>query len=175
MKTGLIAAAAIATIGTGGLVGMQAVSAESGTSTSSTDPMSNLVDKLVSKFNLNKTDVQKIFDESKTEMEAKREEKQTARLQKLVDAGTITAEQKTKIEAKLKELKTARESSKDSMKDLTDDERKAKMESQRTALEAWAKENGIDLTRIGGVMMGRGHGGPGGPSGFGGQKPDSTE
>ncbi len=171
MKTGLAAAAAIATIGTGGLIGAQAVSAESG-ATTSTDPMSSLVDKLVSKFNLNKTDVQKIFDESRTEMEAKREEEQSARLQKLADAGTITAEQKTKIEAKLKELKASREPNKDSTKDLTDNERKTKRESERTTLEAWAKQNGIDLTKIGGVMMGQGHRGPGGP---GGQKPDTTE
>jgi hypothetical protein len=86
-------------------------------------------------------------------------------LQKLVDAGTITVSQKTAVEAKLKELKAARESNKDSMKDLTDDERKAKMEEERTSLEAWAKEQGIDLANLKGILMGGGHGGMGGPGG----------
>ena len=163
IKNSLVAAAALATIGTGGFIGMQAVNDEG--NSSSTDPMSSLVDKLVSKFNLNKTDVQKVFDESRTEMEAKREAKTSTKLQKLVDAGTITAAQKTKIEAKIKELKAARESNKDSMKDLSDDERKAKMDSERTALETWAKDNGIDLARLQGIFMG-GHGGLGGPRGL---------
>lgn len=162
VKKSLVAAAALATIGTGGVIGVQAVSAESGTSN---DPMSSLVDKLVSKFNLNKDDVQKVFDESRSEMDAKREAESSERLQKLVDAGTITAEQKTKIEAKLKELKAERENDKESFKDLSDDERKAKMDEKRSELESWAKETGLDLTKLRGVLMGGpgGHGGPGGP------------
>jgi hypothetical protein len=162
VKTSLIAAAAVATIGSAGLVGAHATHAASDTS-SSNDPSSGLIDKLVSKFNLNKSDVQKVFEENRSEMESKRQAEVTAKLQKLVDAGTITSDQKTKIEAKLKELQAARESNKDSMKDLTDTERKAKMDAEKTALDSWAKENGIDLTKLDGVFMRGGHGGPGGP------------
>ena len=161
VKKSFIAAAALATVGTAGIVGVSAVNAEA--NTSSTDPMSSLVDKLASKFNLNKTDIQKVFDESRAEHEAQHEAEQSARLQKLVDNGTITADQKTKIEAKFKELKASREANRDSMKDLTEDERKAKMDAERTSLEAWAKENGIDLTKLQGIFMGRGPGMKGGP------------
>ena len=162
VKKGLAAAAALATIGGAGVLGVQAVSAESGNS-SEANPMSSLVDKLVSKFNLNKEDVQKVFEENRSEMEAKREAETSERLQKLVDAGTITAEQKTKIEAKLKELKSQRETNRDAMKDLSDDERKAKMDEERTALESWAEENNLDLSKLRGILMGRpgGRGSPG--------------
>lgn len=128
VKKSLVAAAALASIGTAGIAGMQAVNAQS--DSSSTDPMSSLVDKLAAKFNLKKEDVQKVFNEDRTEHETQREAEMSTRLQKLVDAGKITAEQKTKIEAKFKEMKAARESERDSMKDLTDTERKARMDQK---------------------------------------------
>jgi hypothetical protein len=162
LKNKILIAGTAAAIGLSGVAGFSAVSAESNAS----DGSSSLVDKLVSKFNLNKSDVQKIFEEDRTEHEAAREKEQSEHLQKLVDAGTITASQKTAIEAKIKELKSARESSKDSMKDLTEAERKTKMEEERTNLESWAKAQGLDLTKLQGIFMGgRGHGGFGGPGG----------
>jgi chromosome segregation ATPase len=160
IKKSLMVAAALTTVGAAGLVGTHATQAASD---ASSNPDSSIVDTLVSKFNLNKADVQKVFDDNRSEMESKREAEVSTRLQKLVDDGTITADQKTKIEAKLKELKAERESNKDSIKDLSDSERKAKMDEKKTELEAWAKENGLDLTKLRGVFMGGGHRGPGGP------------
>jgi hypothetical protein len=64
------------------------------------------------------------------------------RLQDAVDDGDITAEQKTLIEAKQKEFQTARE-------------------TQRTALEQWAKDNGIDTDYL--HMGGKGEHRGGGP------------
>ena len=84
-----------------------------------------LADRIATKFNLNKSDVQAVFDTYKSEKTAERQADKSARLQALVDKGTITADQKAKIEAKQAELKTARE-------------------SERTALEKWATDNGID-------------------------------
>lgn len=145
------------------LAGVGIVSAQSGTA-DSTDPMSSLVQKIATKFNLNQDDVQKVFDEEKQERDAKRDEQQSEHLQKLVNEGTITSTQKTAIEAKLKELKAERESDKDSMQNLSESERRAKMDEKRTTLETWAKEQGIDLTKLHGIFMGgRGHHGPGGP------------
>jgi competence protein ComGC len=152
VKKSLVAAAALASVGSAGVIGTQAVLAE--TNNSNSDPMSSLVDKLASKFNLNKSEVQKVFDEQRSAHEAERDAKVSERLQKLVDDGTITAEQKTKIEAKIKELKEEREANRDSMKDLSDEERKTKMDEKRTELENWAKENGVDLTKLKGVLMG---------------------
>lgn len=165
LRKGLVAAAAVAVVGSAGLAATQAVNAA--TSDSSTGQTS-IVDKIASKFGLNKDDVQKVFDEDRTAHEAERQAKQSEQLQKLVDAGTITADQKAKIEAKIAELQSKRESERDSFKNLTDDERKAKMDAAKTELDQWAKDNGIDLTKLQGVFMGgRGHGpgGPGGPDG----------
>lgn len=126
--------------------------------------MSSLVQKIASKFNLNKDEVQKVFDEDRSAREAEREKDQAERLQKLVDAGTITASQKTAIEAKIKEMKAERDANKDSMKDLSDTERKAKMDAKKTELETWAKQQGLDLTKLQGVLMGgHGRGGHNGP------------
>ncbi len=107
-----------------GVVGLTSF-ASAATSTSGT----SLVDKIATKFGLNKTDVQAVFDEEKTERQAERKAEVSERLQDLVDDGKITAEQKTKIEAKQEELQTARE-------------------AERTALEAWANDNGVDVRYV---------------------------
>jgi hypothetical protein len=156
----LIVAGILGTVGVTALTGVGIASAESGTS-NTTDPMSSLVQKIASKFNLNKDDVQKLFDEDKTTHEAEREQQIATRLQGFVDDGTITATQKTAIENKLKELKAERESDKETLKDLTDAQRKAKMDEKKTELESWAKEQGLDLTKLKGIFGG--HGGHGGP------------
>ncbi|MBI5044426.1 MAG: hypothetical protein HZC02_00690 [Candidatus Levybacteria bacterium] len=109
------------------------------------DPVSSLVQKLADRFGLNKSDVKAVFDEHKKEMVDKMQDKNEERLSQLVTEGKITVEQKTLILNKMKELQDRREASKDSFKDLSADERKAKMQEQKTALENWAKENGIDL------------------------------
>jgi len=170
MKKPLLIAGVVSTIG---LAGLGAGVAHAATSTDSSDnPMSSLVDKIATKFNLNKDEVQALFDENRTEMEAKREEQVKSDLADLVKAGTITQTQADAITAKRAELQTQRESNKDSFKDLTADERKAKMEEERTALEAWAKEQGLD-TKYLRYVMGHGPGGPGGP-GMRGERPDDS-
>lgn len=123
--------------------------------------MSGLVDKIATKFNLSKDDVQKFFDEEHASREAEREKTQSERLQKLVDEGTITSDQKTALEAKLKEMRAEREVNKSSMSSLTPQERKAKIKEHRGEMEEWAKSQGIDLTKLDGLFMGqRGMGGP---------------
>ena len=146
-------------MGLSGAAGIGAVSAEA--TSSSADPMASLVDKLVAKFNLNKEEVESVFNESRAEMETQREKEQSERLQELVDEGTITAAQKTAIEAKVAELKEQREGNRESFKNLSDGERKSKMEEERSSLEAWAKEQGLDLSKLHGIFVGgRGPGGP---------------
>lgn len=146
-------------VGLSSLTGVGMVSAAS-----NTDGQDGLVNKIATKFNVNKDDVQKVFDEDRAAHEAEHEKEISDRLQKLVDAGTITADQKTAIEAKLKELKANREAERESMKNLTEEERKAKMDAKRTELENWAKEQGLDLSKLRGVFHGpHGRGGPDGP------------
>ena len=124
-----------------------------------TDPQSALVEKIATKFGLNKDEVQKVFDEERTEMHAQMQLKQEERLSQLVKDGKITEAQKTLIINKQKEMQTQRKANKDSFKDLTPEERKTQMESKKAELDAWAKENGIDPTYLfpGKEMMG-GHG-----------------
>ena len=92
----------------------------------------SLVDKVASKFNLNKQDVQAVFDEERQAHQQEQKANKSADLQSKVDDGTITADQKATIEKKLEEMHASREQSK-------------------TALEDWAKQNNIDVKY---VMMG---------------------
>ena len=159
----LVVAGIVGTVGIAGLATAGIANAET-SSSSSSDPMGSLVDKIASTFNLDKSKVQEVFDTERTEREAERETQRTERLQALVDDGTITAAQKTAIESKLKEMKAERETNGDDLKDLTEEERKAKMDEKRDALDAWAKEQGIDLSELRSIFGGPG-GGHGGPRG----------
>lgn len=96
-----------------------------------------LVEKIASKFNLNKSDVQAVFDEAHDEHEAEKQAEFSDDLQDKVDSGDITAEQKTLIENKFKELQGQRD-------------------SNRQALEDWAEQNNIDAKYL---HMGHGRGG----------------
>jgi hypothetical protein len=103
--------------------------AESGTNSNS------LVDRIANKFNLNKDEVKAVFNEEHAARAAERLADVSQDLQKAVDAGEITADQKSLIENKIKETQTARE-------------------AERTALESWANDNGVDVKY---VMMGGRH------------------
>jgi hypothetical protein len=121
-KKNLLVGAAVLSFGLTSIAGMSIASAASNTDTGS----SSLVDKIASKFNLKKDDVQKVFDEDKTAREAERQKDFSDRLQKKVDSGDITAAQKTLIENKAKELQT-------------------KKDTEQKDLQKWASDNKIDM------------------------------
>jgi hypothetical protein len=161
MNKKLVALGIAAAVGTVGVTGVGVANA---VTKNGTDPMSSLVDALASKFNLNKTDVQKVFDEQHATMEATHEQEVKDKLAQLVKDGKLTQAQVDKIIAKQAELKKEREANKDSMKDKTREEMKSAMEAKRTALETWAKDNGIPTEYLRFVIGHGGHGhGPGGP------------
>ena len=112
-------AAGVVSLGLAGLAGLSTVSAQHASGSDS------LIDKLTAKFNLDKEEVKAVFDEVKTEQDAKRQAEQSERLQELVDDGDITEAQNTLIEQKMSELQAARE-------------------TERKELEAWAESQGID-------------------------------
>lgn len=134
------------------------------------NPMANLVERIANKFNLNQDEVQAVVDEAheeqRTKMQTQRLTELTEKLDQLVTDGKITKAQKQLILTKHAELQAQHEDRKDEMANLTAEERKNKFETERTALETWAKENGIDMEY---VMLcdGKGMGGHGGPRGFG--------
>lgn len=172
MKKKLLTAAAVATIGVAGL-GTGAAFAVSD-SDGSSDPMSSLVSAIATKFNLKTSEVQAVFDEQRSTMEAEREQEVKDKVAALVKDGKLTQAQADKINAKRAELKAAREADRDSMQDKTADERKTAMETKKTELDKWLSDNDIDddyaYLLMGG---GRGHG-PGGP-GMGGPRDESSD
>jgi hypothetical protein len=90
---------------------------------------------------------------------------------KLVTDGKLTQAQADKINAKRTELKAAMDADRTAMDSKTDAERKAAMDTKKTELDTWLKDNGID-TQYAYLLMG---GGPGGPGGRGGDMgPAST-
>lgn len=124
----------------------------------------SIVDKIAAKFNLNKADVQKVFDENRSAHQAEREQAEKTRLDQAVKDGKLTQAQEDKLIAKLKEVQSARQANMDAMKDKTPAERKAAMEAERTAFKQWLADNGIPAEY--GKMAGHGpRGGHGGPEG----------
>lgn len=151
MKTlgkSLLIGGVIGTMGLGTLAGAGIASAQS------TDPHASLIDKIAARFNLDKDEVEKVFEEERAAMEAEHAERISERLQKLVDDGTITDAQKEAILQKIDELKAERDALKDEWKNLSSDERRSKMKEKRAELEAWANEQGLDLQKLHGVFMG---------------------
>lgn len=153
---GVASAVSIAGLGTGGM-------AMAASNTSNTGGESNLVDKIASTFNLDKSKVQSLFDQDRQEREAERDQQVAADLTQLVKDGKLTEAQKSAITAKRAELKQQMESerSSDTNKDKSSTDRKAEMKTKRTELETWAKQQGIDAPYLRYVMPGGGHGGPG--------------
>lgn len=157
----VIIASSIAALGVTGLAG-GAVFATAN-STSGTDPMSGLVSAIATKFNLKKDNVQKVFDEQRTQMETQREQEVKDQVAQLVKDGKLTQAQADKINAKRAELVKEREANRTSEQNLTDAQRKTKMEERKTALDTWFKDNNIDSQYVY-LLMG-GHGGRGGLDG----------
>lgn len=116
MKKSLLIAGAVTTIGLAGLTGT-AVLAMGGSHTDLRND--SLITKLAQRFNINETDIRAVFNEVRLE-------KESERLQKLVDDGKITAEQKTLIENKIKEIWAVRD-------------------QEQIDLKTWSTEKGIDL------------------------------
>lgn len=138
----LLAAALVTTIAAGSVAGIGAASAHN----SSGNRNDDLISKLAQKFGVEEGEVKAVFDEQHEAREAERDAKRTEHLQSLVDNGTLTAEQKTALEAKFEEMHVSREALRS--QDLSREEKRAKMQENRAALKAWAKEQGIDLSTI---------------------------
>jgi hypothetical protein len=126
--------------GVGTVVGLAAfagvVSAQTPTPSNN---QQTLVDKISTRFNLNKSDVQAVFDEDKSARQAEMQQKMDDRLTQAVTDGKITAAQKTAIEDKYQEMKTYLES----IKDKPTSEQKTLMKAKMDELQQWAKDNGL--------------------------------
>jgi hypothetical protein len=117
---------------------------------------------VASRFNLNQTDVDKVFSEFRIEERGERSADRSADLQTKVDNGTITAEQKALIVSKIAEIEAERDANRNQGK--TREEMREEMHTSRDELRTWAKANGIDESLI--MPMG-GRGGGHGVGGMG--------
>lgn len=107
------------------------------------DHWDTMIEKMAAKFNLKKDDVKKVFDEVKSEQkktrETEREKQFESMLTQAVKDGKITEDQKYKILAKHKELV-------------------GQKGTKRQEMQAWAKENNIDVRWLMGMGPGGGRG-----------------
>ena len=153
MKRNVILAAAAVTLTLGAAVPLVASAAQAGT----TANRPSIVDQIATKFNLNKADVEKVFDDNRSERQTERLQDREARLATLVKDGKITQAQSDQIQAKQTEMMTFA----DSLDGKTRAERRATMDAKHDELVQWAKANGIDskdlMTGRDGDMGQRGH------------------
>lgn len=157
LSKSMLAAGVVTTIAVAGVAGIGAASAHS-------NGNDTMVDRIATKFGLNRDEVQTVFNDQREEMHEQREERNATRLQELVDDGTLSAEQKTALEAKHEEMETAREALRD--QNLSREEMREQMETSREEFKTWAESQGIDIDDIRPEGMGNRQG----PRGqFGGQ------
>lgn len=103
------------------------------------------IQKLAQKLGISEDKVSSAVTEIRSEAQADRQKAYEEKLSAAVTSGELTEAQKQLILTKHKEMIAARESTMESMKDMTHEERHAAMESKRTELETWAKTNNIDV------------------------------
>jgi len=134
-KKSLFAASAIAVLGLGVITTLHTSPTYAASNTT------NLVDRLVERFSLNRDDVQAVFDEHRSGLMADHEQTMKDRLAQAVTDGKITQAQADLITARHAELKTFMES----LKDKTMAERQEAMKTKMDELKKWAEDNDIPL------------------------------
>lgn len=154
----LLTAAAASIIGVGSLASVAQAQGDGNT----------MVDRISQRFNLDKNEVQKVFNEERESRQAEHQKSYEEMLNQAVKDGKLTQEQKDKVLAKHNEMKKEMQQNREEMKNKTQAEREQlreqrhdEMEKKRAELEQWEKDNGIPS----GYLMahkGEGHGGRGG-------------
>lgn len=147
----LLIGAGVVTIGATGL-GLSATSFA--LSDSNNNREQNLIDKLVSKFNLNKTEVEQVFDEMHAAREKEMKTQRETALQSALEADKITQAQFDHIQGVWEKM--------DALHDGERTEAKHKqMHTLMEKLRKWMDAQNIDKSVLG--MPPRGPGGHGGP------------
>lgn len=141
-----VTAALITTAGVG-------ISYAAESTTENANPMGSLVTAIATKFNLEETEVQAVFNEQRNQMQGQREQVFVDRIAQAVTDGDLTQEQADQLQDK----RTAIESLREGLTDATDEDRRAAMKDAMDDLRQWAIDNNIPREY---VPMG-GHGKPG--------------
>jgi polyhydroxyalkanoate synthesis regulator phasin len=138
VKKSALVLGSVAVFGLG--IGVPLAVSTIGAEAESSKPQDSLVDKIATKFNLNKDEVKKVFDEERGNRQADRQEHFKERLNNLVATNKLTKEQANAVESKHSELMQL----KNELKDKPKEERKAALAQKREEIKQWAKDNGID-------------------------------
>lgn len=115
------------------------------------------IQKLAQKLGISEDKVSSAVTEIRSEAQADREKAYEDKLTAAVTSGELTEAQKQLILNKHKEMKANRTTEMEAMKNMTNEQRKAAMESKRTELETWAKNNNIDMKWLMPMGMKGGH------------------
>ncbi len=108
-------------------------------STGTTNPADGLVSAIAQRFNLNKSDVQQVFDQQHQQMSANRQAQTKTNLDQAVSGGKLTQDQENQILAKYQEIQAFMTSL--SGKSAAD--RQSAMKTEMTAIQQWVKDNNI--------------------------------
>lgn len=141
-----------------GTIAIGAFSFIGNVSANDTGSRASLIDRLVSKFNLNKNDVESVFSEHQVDRQANMQEQFANRLAEAVKEGKITDAKKSLIMTKHDELQREHKASFEARKNMTQEERKAFRKQRREELNNWLNANDIP-EGIFGLGMGKGRGG----------------
>ena len=119
---------------------------------------SDLIAEIAQRFNLNRAEVQSVFDEQRGEIRARHQEMFEQRLANAVESGQITEDQKQLIIERHEQMQEERESSLENWQNLTPEERRQANQERKGQMEAWAEENGIDFKFFGQIAGSHGPG-----------------
>lgn len=153
LKRTLILSAGVASVGVAGLAGITTASALTNTHSSTG---TSIIDKIASKFNLNKDDVKAVFDEDRAQHQADMKEKRTEALKTALSDGKITQAQYDHIVTAQNEIDALMDSS-ESPREQSD-ETKAAIKSKFDALRTWMKDQNLTPSSLGLGFGVRGHG-----------------
>lgn len=145
-----MAAAIIAVVGAS-IIGASTVSAQD----TDTNKVS-MVKQLAQKLGIEESKIQTAMDSIHADRQAEMQKQMEARLIQAVTDGKITEQQKQLILKKHQEIQAEREANRETIKNLTPEQRRAEMQEHKSEMEAWAKENGIDMSLFFGGMGSKG-------------------
>lgn len=120
----------------------------------------SLIERIATRFNLNRDDVRNIFNEEREAHQKEMAARLETRLSEAVANKTITEEQKALILKKHEDVQKEREASLESRRAMTPEERRADAQKHRDEMKAWATANNIPdgFLGIGEGMRKGGHG-----------------
>jgi hypothetical protein len=123
------------------LIGLAGVAAHAATDTSTSD---SFAAKLATRFNLNKADVTKFLSDEHASRQADRQ----ANMATTLKVAGLSDAQITALQAKRDEQRGAHDAWETANPNATEAEEKAQRNTDKVAFESWAKDQGIDLTKV---------------------------